>query len=559
MLILLAILILLLAPAAMAILHLVRPRSGYQWLIAIVTVAATFPLVMITRFRLPQTISLLAWQPETLLPLSPTLLIDQFSWPFILVLVTSSLSLLLTSVARLSLETPQENDDQKTPAQLSTHWRSWAANLVLYGLGLVTVTAGNPLALLMGWTALDLAELFTLLSMLNHPASRQRALVTFSSRLAGMGLILIAGILAWSEGSNLTFDAISPRASLFLLLAAGLRLGVLPPAGRNLYLPFQKEMPIRRDLGTALRTISWSASLALLVRTAAVIEQISLTPYLLALASLAALIGAWGWFRASDELNGRPYWILGTASLAFTAALRAQPQACLAWGVTSLLSGGLLFSFWPRHRILLPLALLGLLGLTAIPFSPAWNGAGIFQVTTNLTSSTGWLAAILILLSLLISQSLLVAGYLRHTFRPLLPSAADVAPIERWVWLIYPLGLALFVIANLGIGWDNLPQDLSALPLTTWIAGLAASSLALFIWQVSQRPRLVTALESSVWWARLLDPNRTGLPDWFYRVPADIYRTITRLVNLMSNTLEGEGGILWTFVLLALIFTFLQR
>jgi hypothetical protein len=550
MLIFLAILTLLLTPLVMALTRLYRPRFGYQWILAVLGALIVWPMVLVSRLNLPQRVALIHWRPEAFFPISPELLIDEISWPFAMALATVPLALLLTSVARLG-QAPSPATPDSQP--LAADWRAWSATLALTGLGLVAVTAGNPLTLLLSWAALDIVELLILLGQQRQSAVRERVVIAFSARVAGIAVLLLAGIVAWSSGSNLAFVEIPSQSSLYLLLASGLRLGVLP-----LYLPMQHELIARRGLGTALRLVSWAASLVLLARTASVMEVGSLTIYWLALSALAAIFGASGWLTAPDELAGRPFWALGTASLAVAAALLFQPGACLAWGLVSLLPGGLIFTLWPRHRNLLPFALLGLLGLTALPFTPAWNGTGIYLFSAGLVQISGkpepLFRALLPLISLLylIAHAMLIAGYLRHA---LAGSSENPAPIERWVWLVYPTGLALFALTHLGIGWTSLPQ-FEALPWPAWISGIAATLLGLLIWRLSlrlRRPAAATSpMQTPSTWVRLLSLN------WLYRSFWHAYRLLSRLVSLVSAILEGEGGILWTLVILALLLTFLQ-
>jgi len=49
------------------------------------------------------------------------------------------------------------------------------------------------------------------------------------------------------------------------------------------------------------------------------------------------------WLRAPDELTGRPFWIIGLASLAMASALHGNPAGATAWGVALILAGGMVF------------------------------------------------------------------------------------------------------------------------------------------------------------------------------------------------------------------------
>jgi hypothetical protein len=560
MLALLAIFLLLLTPILMVTLHLLRPRvDSYQWLIAVLGALLAWLAMLLARLGLPYSLSLLAWQPEALFPTSPSLLVDNISWPFAFALASLSLSLMLTSVARLQAEQPAPPSDHSLVANAPStppNWRPWAAYLALTSLGMVAALAGNLLTLLLAWVALDILELLVLLVQLSSSQAREQVVVALSARLGGIAMLLLAGIQTWVNNETLTFAQMSltpsSASSLFLLLAAGLRLGVLP-----LHLPFTQELPIRRGLGSMLRLAPAAASLVLLARIATIgVAASPATPFLLALAALAAIYGAVAWAGAADELSGRPFWIISTASLAVVAAVRSA-EAALAWGMACLLVGGFIFSFSLRRRLLLLLAGLAWLGLTALPYTPSWPGADIYQWPTQAAPGS-LIGRLALTLALLLAHALLLGGFARHALRPAGP-ASQPASIEHWIWLVYPAGLALLSLAHFGLGWQARP-DSASLPLLTWLGGLAACVLALLLWIPVRR----YLRRSAQGWI----PNQTQFVrqlgqlfslSWLYRLLWSIFRQFSRLLGLVSSILEGEGGLLWAFVLLVLIFAFLRQ
>ncbi len=409
---LLSIIILLVFALALLILRIVRPRFSYFWLIAALGALAAWPVQLISRLAIPAEISLAAWQPRNYFPLSPGLLLDTISWPFALALVSLVMAVILTDVARAA----------------EADWLAWVSSLAITALGLVAVLAGNPLTLMLAWAALDLAEVLILLGETLKSSIREQVLIAYGARLAGIFSLLVAAIASSANGQPLTFETISPSVSLYLLLAAGLRLGVLP-----LHLPFLEELPLRRGLGNSLNLVPAATSLMLLTRTATTGIPVNLVPFLLALAGLAALYAGISWLTAADELDGRPFWILGLASLALASAVRAQPAATLAWSLTTLFSGGLIFLISARHRLLSGIAGLGFLGLLGLPYLPSWQSIGLFSTPANPWLVILWMA-----------QIMFAAGYLRHLSRP----GDRLTGVERWVWVIYPWGLTILPLTH---------------------------------------------------------------------------------------------------------------
>jgi hypothetical protein len=517
MLLLIAILLLLLTPACMLAIHLVRPAFGYQWLVATLGALLAWLLVLLAGLGLPQAAGLFPRGTGLLFAPSPALLADRYSWALALALSTLVVAVMFTAVARAR----------------QGNWRSWASSCLLAGLGLVAVLAGNPLTLLLAWAAIDLAELLTLLAQIYSSEAREQIVAAFSARVGGMLLLIWAGVAARQAGVLLSFDQIPPQSSLFLLLAAGLRLGVLP-----INLPYLQELPLRRGLGVSIRLVPAASSLVLLVRAAMVGIPAGLSWLFYSLASLAALYGAISWVAERDDLAARPFWLLGISSFVIAAAVRAQPAAALAWSLACLLPGGLLFLTHARHRSLLPLLGLGLLGLTGLPFTPAWNGAGLYLPFSPLWQSVP-------VLFFFLAQCLLLAGYALHAVRP----GENLAGMERWVWVIYPLGLALLPFTHFVTGWRSLPE-MENLPLTGWLAGPVALGGTALLWAVHNRSSQILAYTAA--WQRLYSLA------WIYRSIWHLYQSARRYLEWITTFLEGEAGILWALLVLALILSMLS-
>jgi len=282
--------------------------------------------------------------------------------------------------------------------------------------------------------------------------------------------------------------------------------------------------------------VSAAASLSLLARIPTNALKSSLLPYLLILAAVAALYAGWMWLRASDEIIGRPFWVLGMASLSVAASLRGNPTGSIGWGVMLILGGGLLFLFSARQRSTIWLPLLGLWGLSALPFSPT---ASVWQ-TGNQNS---WLFVI----PFLPAQGLLMAGFIRHAFHP---GETSLESQERWTKVLYPTGL--FLLAAIAIllglwGWDgarSLGEWWAAIIANVLTAGFTALALTVLV-------RLVPA-SSSNRWTRIFRLERV------YHTLTALYDFFRRIANIITSSLEGEGGLLWSLLLLALILSVLS-
>ena len=522
------ILLLLFVPLLMLAIRLARPRFAYFWLVAALGALLAWPMVLFTRTYIPHSLLLVTEPlgrtplPAEFFPMSPALLVDPISWSYAMALVTLALAVILTDVARAA----------------DADWMAWAGSLAITALGLFAVLSGNLLTLLLGWTAIDLAELAILLIEVPQSSTREQIILAFSARLAGsvlavIGVVIGAGLAAISTPSpSLTFTTISPQIRVYLLLAAGLRLGVLP-----MHTPFLGGRELRRGLGTVLCMVPAASSLILLARIASAGAPARWGPLLLGLAGLAALYAGVYWASARDELDGRRFWILGMAALSLAAAARAQMEASLALGIALLLSGGLLFLFSARHRWLLPIAGLGLLGFSGLPYTPAWQAMRLYAPPFGVWEFL-----------FLIAQALFLVGYARHVLRP----EPQLTGVERWVWVIYPWGLILLPLTGFLIAWWGRLSGAQFPTLASSWPSLVAMGIALILVVLAQRiPRLPVRLVSSL--------HSVFSFSWLYQLFWGVYRLVGRFLALINLILEGEGGILWTILLLTLLLSLLGQ
>ena len=507
-----------LTAVVLLVLRFILPEFRYTWLFATGGATLTWIGIFAWQTQMPMILQFPAWQPASLFSESPTVLADGVAWAFAISLGTLCLAIIITSVVRSNF-----------PAVFN-----WAAILTLTSLGILATVAGNPLTLVLVWAAIDLAELIAQIRFVESPHLNERVVIAFASRASGTLVLLWADMVSAANGQSFNFLSAPPQAGLYLLMAAGLRLGVLP-----LHLPYPNESSIRRGFGTGLRMISAASSLILLTRIPSDSLISPLTPYLLMLVSFAALYGGWMWLRAPDELTGRPFWLIGMGALAVAAALRANPIGAAAWGCALILAGGVLFLSSEPHTRLTRALWIATWGISSLPFS--LTATGWISKGTHF-----WLAWI----PLVITHAMLITGYIRHSQRP----AATRTSYENqpiWAKNVYPIGMVLLflTITILGlVGWDGTLQ------FGNWIAGLSASLLTLGLLWLTPRLRILNPVRAH--WVR---PSDRSWLDWVYQGIWSIYRQLGRLINSLTSVLEGESGVMWTLLFLALFISFFAQ
>jgi hypothetical protein len=528
-LILLPIVLLFTAAVVIFIIRRLRPGFGYSWLLAVLTVLVVWALLLYFHFSPPPALILLNWLPVSVITGTLIFQLDAPAWVYTFVLSGLAVGVILTAAARL---------------QFRSNPTTWAANLAITAAGMLATLAGTPLALVLAWTLIDVIELAFLLAAAQEKQISFDAVVAFLVRATGTLVLMGTMVLSKAGGQDLLLIAPRPDLSIFLLLASGLRLGVLP-----IHLPYMREPVLRRGISTTLRMAAAASSLVLLARLPSNVVPANWYPWLLFFSGLAGMYAAAVWLISPDELRGRPYWMIALASLAVVSVVRGYPQASLAWGTVLILSGASLFLFSARDLRLSIWPALGGLALTGLPLTPAGAGwLGLSVLPINLPDVWFLLVHVLLLL-----------GYARHVLR----AEETLSTMERWIRGVYPFGLLVLVVTAwlaAFFGWPGAPW------LERWWASLPALLLAAALWFGLRRlllPWWHSHPEQTGWVSSLAAPagrvlnNLLGL-NWLYRLGAWLYLQAQRLVQALTVILEGEGGVLWVLVLLALLVSLLQ-
>ncbi|MHB1119184.1 MAG: hypothetical protein ACYC11_03900 [Bellilinea sp.] len=518
-----AILLLITALAVFLLRYLPR-GTGYSWLTAVTMTLLVWGGVLALHWYTPPVVDISSWQPYD--PGTADAIRfswNSVSWLYSLVLVSVCLVVLMTSGARL---------------QLFSNPLSWSANLVITAAGLVAVLADTSLAMVLSWVLLDGIDLILVQRLSRSWKYSARGITVFVVRTISIFLMITALVVQWFIGIPLEFETMSPLASLFVLLSLGLRLGLVP-----LNLPYKRDFPFQRELVSNLRLTAHIVGLAALAR----IPQLSVPgnwlPTLYTVTIIACLYGAAMWVASQDEISGRPYWLLTLSGLAFICVLQGRTEQSAAWGLVMAVSGAGLFLFSSRARGLISIPILGMVALSGLPFTPASIGwDGLVVVPFGIGDAM-----------LIITVALLLFGYGRHALK----SGDDFSGLDGWVRVIYPVGFILLLAS----GWVGAGLGLSG-GLSAGIVwpAAAASIISALFWAASWRLKTVAALPL---YTQAVGVINSGLNllirflrlSWLYEFLWSIYQGLRRLVAFLTLLFEGEGGLLWSFLLLVLMLT----
>jgi hypothetical protein len=450
---------------------------------------------------------------------------DAISWPYAFALGSLGLAVIFTAPARFK----QTSNPQ-----------TWAANLAFISLGLIANLAATPLSLIVSWTILDLVELAFVLGSISDWRNRREAVTAFTARLLGTSLMLAAMIAARSFGQPMTFENMQSGQALLVLGAVVFRLGIVP-----LNLGYVHQLPYQHGLMTTLRMVGVVTALVVLARIPVNLLPDTITPFVVTLLAISTLYGALVWCVAKDEINGRPYWFLTFGGLAILSTQQGYGQTSIVWGLSMVISGGALFLFSTRSRKLLFLPILGLVGFSGLPFTPTSTG---WQAFSN---SGLWMGFLILILTLL------MMGYLRHALRP----GEPIGELEGWGQALYSFGLFVLLVSGWITGFVGQPTQLV---LGNWWAPSILIFLviagSLLVWRGGVA--LQSGRERTRWLVVVVIRVGEWLGDflqfgWLFKFFDTLFNGLQRLVFLITDLLEGQGGVLWALLLLALLLTIL--
>jgi hypothetical protein len=250
---------------------------------------------------------------------------------------------------------------------------------------------------------------------------------------------------------------------------------------------------------------------------------------------LGVVIGALRWVSEPEAVGGRRFLVLGLSGLGVLAATLgdASPgEVVAATGSLVLLVGAVvsLNEIHSRvHRVVGAMAALFILGL---PLTP---GATLMEALLEGLSHPDerWIAVVGLL-----GMLLLGVGTLRRILAPQSPWASG----ESLVKILYGAGMLLPILAGIGLGL-RAGHEIGPLAVVA-SAGMAGVSAAAAL--MSQR---LAGRRVERWrrWLGYLDLTPLYAAVWL------ALRQSLRLVRSAGDLFEGEGAMLWTYVVLLIV------
>ncbi len=523
------IIFLILGALAVGASNLARLRQ--PTLIMSITAVASLAALLAVPYAPPVTQIIAAWQPVSVFTLPLSFRVDQTAW-----LLALGFMLVLTVTALTWGAYP----GQHRPAPR-------AFSLLLIAAALAGVFASNLLTLAIAWGLLDLIFVSALL-LRSGPEVGRRAALAIVFNVSSTVCIWIAALLIGNQDNSLYWHLFNAQAGPRWWLAAAMVLRV------GLY-PFHQWLPVELgkepDRSVLLFTVPAAAGLALWVRMtlARALPTESIVP---PLAALSAVVGAGLAWRAAKPRAGLPYVVLAMSGMVVLGGMTYAQfgiliAATLSWMLvlTSLFISRDLFQRQPLWLAGVFIALLSLAGL------PGTLGFATLQpLFTGLIDHKQWA----VLAAVVLAQ----AGILASVVRLILEPSEERPPQGRWRQINWAIAIALaaaplILLALIPGAVPGLPTTgelIGELNLTSLIVAVIPIGLgAAGVWLMKRTmpPRSNEEPVPTAAWQNFLRL------EWLNNAFFYIVDLLTSVLRSMARVIEGEGGLLWTLVLVVIV------
>ncbi len=496
---------------------------GSTWLIAAASVLIVWISMIIFRLALPEGVSIADWSPQGIGSDTLVFKLSERTWIFGFLLVSLLVGVIFTDTVRFGQ---------------SNNMVTWTGSMILTAVGLLSIYSQTFLAVIITWTIIDIVEFGILIKVTDQPKVHSAIMLEFITRVIGTVLVMAALIFSNFHTAIVDSTQYSRGVYLLILLGATLRLGVFP-----LHIPLTSGLPIRRSLGTILRFVAPISVVAFLSQIQPQQQYETLTKFLFAVALIVGLYGAIKWISSKNELSGRRFWMLSFSGLILIRFLLGQVEGAIGLSIIMVTAGGFIFLYSYSSKVNFGAALfltLGLIGLPFTPTAPIWRNVGIPQT---------WFSLAIII----ITVSLLFLGLLKHVLRV----RDQGSPKESWMQLFYTSGLIILAISSwITLIWRfaTIKSEINWIPPIICIMVITILGLMLrrktWDWLIQKQPvqRLLVPFTLA---GNIL--NTFFRFDWFFSLLRQIFEFFSRPLRFFVNLLEGDGGLLWAFVFLALI------
>lgn len=505
-----------------------KMNIGNQWLLLVLTAIFSWGVMVFLRSHLPAPVTISNWLPASTNIGEITFALDINSWTISFALISLFTGMVLAETIHLHEQ---------------TNIRDWSRVALLLSLGVICSIVDSFLAFVLSWTLFDVIELSILAAGQKEKGVDPKIPTILLMHSLGTVMVVAVMVLNHYRGDLANLSGLLPVDYSLLILGAGLRMTFYDEKD-----PQVRSGRLEEILGLIRRLLAALLAMVFLSRIPKPEIVSDVLALILMFSIFLVLFSSFHWAVTKKPDKELSAWITAFCGLSLVAAIRGQSSSLVAMALIMVLIGGWTWLYSFRFGRLIPvLAIVGL-ALFGFPYSP--SQPVFISLSTGPLSGFNpflWLGVVF-----------LIAGIIRKSLSPALPGQVR----EGWMKLFYLLGVLLTVIALWIPGlWQVTEGNNSQLLLVSFVILLLEAILLVFLYV----PRVKEVVKESI-------PFDIGSGIRSYEKAAEsgsisrrlfnvvdiLYEITRRLVNGFNSILEGEGGILWAVVFLALLMSLLK-
>jgi hypothetical protein len=503
-----------LTAVGLIVLRLRGMRMAYIWLLPAFITLVCWILFLILTIPLTSSVIKIPWLYSLEESGSLVFSLDSHSWGFVFLLISLVPGYFFTLPIRLKQE------------KRTVLWIGW---MLLSICAVLSFTAGNIVTLILAWTLFDLVDFTFSYFVLKTAAEEQSLADTFLPKILSISLLIIAIVFLGSGSNPLIQNSLQPIAYFLILFAALFRTGLLP---------FRIDKVAEDQSGASFEflkkiTLVLSGFSLLSHLPANFLNGISSSLLSFIFLSLSLLFAI---LTLAKHQRSIEVWLDALICLALISVFSGTPQFLLGWAGVVLVGAGIQQFYTMRSSKFNFFALLGVVAVSGLPFT-------IGMAALNGLSSKGFFLWEILCLPVF---SLLILALIQKITSP----QKDNPSVESWYLSLYLFGLFLLTLSPFALIVKNVITPANA--FENWWMGVLVVIITLFAFLLTLRKNAFkTKLEE---YSNKLAPVLEFLRfHWLKVVWKWLSLVITEVFSFITQLLEGEGGVIWAIVMLALL------
>jgi len=449
--------------------------------------------------------------------------VNPTNWPIVFALLTAHIAFLFVSGSR---------------QELDQDFIFWILEAGEIALAYFAITAVDLWTVIIAWTALDLGNLiYEFFSRKN--LTHSGVVVPLFFKLFGSLLLIYATAISSGNSQVLSLANIPASSSGLFFTAAILHSGILP-----FRFPEKRKKGVETITNGLFFLLPFISSLFLVVHLPN--DDIPFLSFILI--SSLAIIGMYYfgllWMQSAEEINKIYFLALAFAAFTIFRYVTGTHQDLVPWLALTLIGGSWLLQFSQRGSSTRLLPIFLIISMLGIPFTLTSYGSSLYF-------SDGFKFSVIFILFFHVLY--LIGFYQSLTQEKEQFDDLDSSSQLNYLIAIMFSGLAIIMTSYRLAG--SLINEIA-----NWWAGLTitAAAAAYLIWRRRQAGQ---AREGN------LEIEQTEISqrvekmlsfEWLTKAVTVVAERLRPLVNGFSNLMEGEGGILWSIVFMALLVTLLR-